>query len=98
MFLTLTNTKYEHLLPPKTLHKSQMWAEPLWEQPGGISLSTDHQLRVGNTLISVVTAIVNKKFEGLGYWLIEEGEDKAPFFKTGSEITEAINNGKIKII
>lgn len=97
MFLTLTNTKYEHLLPPKTLHASQMWAEPLWEQPGGISLSTDQQLKVGNTIISVVTTIVNKKFEGLGYWLIEEGEGKTPFFKTGSEITEAINSGKLKL-
>gem|GEM_PF-2983148 len=75
-----------------------MWAEPLWEQSGGISISTDQELMVGDKTIYVVTAIVNKNFEGLGYWLVEKGEDKVPFFKTGLEIDEAINNNKLKII
>ena len=98
MFYTLTNTKKDHLLPPQTLHDSQLWAEHLWEEEGGSPISLKQKLMAGKKQVSIITVFLNKKGEDIGYWMIEEGEDKVAFFKTWKEIKQAIDNNKIKLI
>ena len=98
MFLTLTNTNYDHLLPSKTVMETQEWAEPLWNEKGGTGFEPHQKFMVGQKVIAVINVTVNKEWESLCLWLVEEGDGKTPFFKTGIEIDEAIKNNKIKII
>jgi hypothetical protein len=98
MFLTLTNMRYEGLIPDHTLHEGQLWAEDKWDKPGGTGFSPDQKFLAGNRKISIVTVFVNKKWEAIAYWMVEEGTGNQPFFKTWEEIKSAIDNFKLRPI